>query len=166
MKRLAILLLTIAMLVPAAAAAQETPDLGQVLQDFGRRPSGNGLDLLLVHLNDKSTDVLFEPPSKYSLRAQARQVTMFYVLGTADRSAVVSTDYRVRQTEISVNELRLSPHSISGFEDGARLAAGDTFIGILMLDQVLSLRTPFSVVQEEHTFVFEFTPNVLSQLAP
>ena len=166
MTRPGTLLLAIAMLAPAAAAAQETPDLGQVLQDFGRRSSGNGLDLLLVHLNDKSTDVLFEPPAKYSLRAQARQVTMFYVLGTADRDAVVSTDYRVRQGAISVNELRLNPHSISGFDDGARLAAGETFNGILMLDQVLSLRTPFSVVQGEHTFNFEFTPNVLSQIVP
>ena len=166
MKRLGTLLLAIVRLVPAAAAAQETPDLGSALQDFGRRSSGNGLDLLVVHLNDKTTDALFEPPAKYSLRAQARQVTMFYVLGTADRDATISTDYRVRQGAISVNELRLSPHSISGFEDGARLAAGESFIGILMLDQVLSLRTAFSVVQGEHTFNFEFTPNVLSQIAP
>ncbi len=166
MKRLGTPLLAIVMLVPAAAAAQETPDLGSVLQDFGRRSSGNGLDLLVVHLNDKTTDALFEPPAKYSLRAQARQVTMFYVLGTADRDATISTDYRVRQGAISVNELRLRPHSISGFEDGARLAAGESFIGILMLDQVLSLRTAFSVVQGEHTFNFEFTPNVLSQIAP
>ena len=166
MGRFGIPLLVIALLVPLEAPAQDTPDLAQVLQDFGRRSSGNGLDLLIVHLNDRSTDVLFEAPAKYSLRAQARQRTMFYVLGTAERDVAVSTDYRLRQPEISVNELRFRPASISGFEDGARLAAGESFTGLLMLDQILPIRTPFSVVRGEHTFNFEFTPNVLSQIIP
>ena len=154
-------MLSIALVIPPASAGLEAPDLGQLLRDFGRRSSIDGLDLLVVHLNDKTTDALFEPPAKYSLRAQARQATMFYVLGTADRDVAVSTDFRIRQ---EVNELRFTPHNLSNFEDGTRVAPGESFTGILALDRILSLRIPFSAVHGEHTLEFEFIPNMLSQI--
>jgi len=173
MIRLGTALLSIALVIPpAAAAGQEAPDLGQVLRDFGLRSNVDGLDLLVVHLNDKTTDALFEAPAKYSFRAQARQVTMFYVLGTPDRPITVTTDFRIRQEAIDV---RFTPHSLSNFEEGTEVGPGETFSGILALNQILSLRIPFSIVSPPascgaenrrgcHVFEFEFTPNILSQL--
>ena len=172
MIRLGTALLSIALVIPPAAAGQEAPDLGQLLRDFGRRSSVDGLDLLVVHLNDKTTDVLFEPPAKYSLRVQARQVTMFYVLGTPERAVTVNTDFRIRQEAIDV---RFTPHSLSNFEQGTQVGPGETFSGILALNQILSLRIPFSIVSPPsacvgenrrgcHVFEFDFTPNILSRL--
>ena len=173
MTRLGTALLSIVLVVPPAFAGQEAPpDVNQLMRDFGVRSSVDGLDLLLVHLNDKTTDALFEAPAKYSFRAQARQVTMFYVLGSSDLPVTVETEFRIRQESLDV---RLTPHNLSNFEAGTQVAPGESFTGILALNQIIPLRIAFSILSPPsacvgenrrgcHVFEFELTPNVLSQL--
>ena len=171
MMRLGASLLGIALMVQPASAGQEVSnDMSQLVADFGELSRTENLDLLVVHLNDKTTDVLFDPPAKYSFRAQARQATMFYVLGTANQDLTVDTEFMIRQ---NVVEMRLSPHNLQGFERGTTIAAGETFTGILTLPQLITLNLPFSIVHGPcdgeilrgcHILEFEFTPNILSQL--
>ena len=101
MKTLGLALLVLA-LVAAPAGATEgqeavPADVEQVLEEFGRAVSGFGATFMLVHLNDVTTDALFDAPLKYSLRAQARNRTMFYVQGEADYDVALNTNFRVQQ---------------------------------------------------------------------
>ncbi len=73
--RVALAALVLVVMLPAAGQSQEAADLDTLLAEFGRPASEAGVSFILVHLNDLTTDALFDVPLKYQLRAQARSAT-------------------------------------------------------------------------------------------
>lgn len=161
-------LLTLAMLAltftvtPAFAQPDDPVDVDQLLNDFGRTAASNELELLVIHLNDLTTDALFEAPQKYVLRAQARGRTMFFVRGTATRDTTLTHDFRV--LEGSAMAHRATVVNLSNMENGTELESGTEFLGILALDKLIPIRTKMTVTLDSMRMEFEFTPNVASQL--
>ena len=153
MKTFALALLMIALTVPVAA--EQTPDAAAVtdamVQDYVRQINSEefGFSLMVVHLNDVTTDAFFSAPTKYALRAQARQNLMFFVKGVALRNIAVDIDYQVLQVDsvtLSGVPHRTNQVNISNFEDGTRLSAGEEFQGIISTPVTsISLGVPFEV---------------------
>ena len=82
MKRLTLALLMMALTVPAAGQTTDTLDSDLIVQEYSSQIENEYMSLMVVHLNDFTTDALFSSPTKYSLRAQARMNIMFYLQGT------------------------------------------------------------------------------------
>ena len=159
MKKLALALLMVSLTLPVAAG--QTPDLSELMADYARRGEDNDRTLLVVHMNDFTTDALFTPPLKFSLRAQARMGVMFYVEGEAKRPIEVVTEFYVLQDGANI---RTTPVSMVNFESGAPIQGGDEFRGFLQVQGPLNLRVPFSVIAEDFIFDFEMNPNAVNRL--
>ena len=161
------LVLAVLLVVGGSGAAgpgqeAEAVDLERLTADFGRAASGFGIRFLIVHLNDLTTDALFEAPLKYSLRAQARNATMFYVEGAASDDIELSTDFRIQQ---GTEELPARTVDIANFVPGAHLSAGDDIRGIIVGETRFDPRLPIHVYYGALRVTFEFSPSVLERIA-
>ena len=160
-----VLALLLLVAVPRAVGQGPEPqavDLARLTADFGRAASAFGVRFVIVHLNDLTTDALFEVPLKYSLRAQARNATMFYVEGAANDQVELSTDFRIQQ---GAEEFEARTVDIANFVPGARLSAGDRIRGIIVSEARFDPRRPIHVYHGALRVTFDFSPGVLAQLA-
>lgn len=168
MKRLGLALLVFALATAPASAGEERQatappaDLDQLLAEFGRAASGFGATFLLVHLNDLTTDALFDAPLKYSLRAQARTRTMFYVQGAADANTELNLDFRVQQGAENFEAQRTN---IVNFEHGLSVSAGDEIRGILAIEGLFDARSTILVYYGGLRVEFTFPPDVVVKIA-
>jgi hypothetical protein len=159
MKKLSTVLTALVCLVsPSWTAAQqpEPPDPQEVMAEFGTVIEDSGLQITVVHLNDQSVEALFTAPTKYSLRVQARQATMFYVQGMNQRPLVVRPDlaWQIRQ-DAEVIPARVV--SINNFEANSQVSEGDQFAGLVVTDQLIDPRSAFTVENGEYHFDFAFS---------
>ncbi len=157
-----VLLLLVA--VPCAAGREQAPesvDLDRLTTDFGRAASGFGVRFVIVHLNDLTTDALFDAPLKYSLRAQARRATMFYVEGAANDDVVLGTDFRIQQ---GAEQFQARTVDIANFAPDARLAPGDAIRGLIVGEALFDPRRPIHVYYGALRVTFEFSPSVLARI--
>ena len=166
MKTLGLALLVLA-LVAAPAGATEgqeavPADVEQVLEEFGRAVSGFGATFMLVHLNDVTTDALFDAPLKYSLRAQARNRTMFYVQGEADYDVALNTDFRVQQ---GAEHFEARTTNIENFEPGFRVVGGMDIRGIIAIEKLFDARSTILVYYSGVRVEFTFPPDVVVKIA-
>ena len=122
----------------------------QLLTSFGRTGGTDDMDLLVVHLNDQTTEALFNEPQKYVLRTQARNQTMFFVKGTALRDVTLDLDFLV-------NERQGSLEGWARAGNGTELAEGDEFLGVLTIDKLIPTGTTMVVTSGPMRFAFEFT---------
>ena len=160
MKTVAVALMAMALLAPPPAAGQDESDFETLLRDFGSVLRDGGVTVMLIHLNDTTVDALFEPPTKYSLRAQARQASIFYVQGTTDRD-LQPDDWQARQESRVIGARTIS---LSNFEPGL-LPAGTQFTGLIVLDQPVNLRAEFTVQYgDQYYFDFLFSPSAVARI--
>jgi len=61
-----------ALLVTVLAPLAVAQDVTSQLRDYTRTIGGDGLTLSLVHLNEKTVAIMFQPPTMYAMRARAR----------------------------------------------------------------------------------------------
>ncbi len=164
MKRLLLLVIGVSLIVPATALAQQSDeDFLQMVVDFGRQTDDETLNMLVIHMNDVTTDTLFAAPAKYSLRAQARGATMFYIQGTVKENYELDMVWEIRWD----NETRTAPLqtvNISNFEEGVTLSSGDQFTGILAFDTTLNLSRTVTLMNGPYRFDFLFPANVRSRI--
>jgi hypothetical protein len=148
----------LALCVPVAAQNQPIRDLGQVL------PNGS-LPLTLLHLNDVTTPLLFQPPTLYSMRARAKQSTLFYVQGTARQPVKLdTTNFTIEQAGESVAS---TPINIKHFEKGTvSVAKGDEVDGILVFDKLVDVTHPFTIEHGRDKVKVEFTKDQLEEMTP
>ena len=167
MRQFPLALLMIALTQPVATA--QTSDSTALVADYTRRAESGDLELMVVHLNDFTTDALFSAPTKYALRAQARTNTMFFVQGVAKNDTTVDTEYEVAQISELTQQgttLRTTPVNISNFEAGTRLGAGEQFQGIIYSpSRALNLRNPFDVKVGELRVEFRLSGDAVDRLA-
>ena len=164
MKRLIVFLITLAIAVTPTIIAQEEADLQQLLQDFARSDiNPGGLNLTVIHLNDATVEQFFSAPTKYSLRVQAKQTTIFWVTGRAEAATEIDDEWLVRQGS---REIQAETVNISNFEPGSQLAEGDEFSGLLRLDELVNPRAEFRVSHQagDYLFDFAFSTNAVSTI--
>ena len=167
MKTLGLALLALALVAAPAAAgegqeAAAPADMDQLLAEFGRGASGFGATFLLVHLNDLTTEALFDAPLKYSMRAQARTRTMFYVQGVADDDVELNLDFRVQQ---QAEHFEARSTNILNFEPGAQVSAGDEIRGIIAIERLFDARGTIIVFYGGLRVEFTFPPDVVAKIA-
>ncbi len=173
MKIFALALLMLTLTVPVAAG--QTPDptataaaVTELVQDYVRLIENDEMSLMVVHLNDFTTDAFFSAPTKYSLRAQARQNTMFFVSGVAKRDMSLDIDYTLVQAGQSTQEpvtYRTVAVNISNFEAGASLREGEEFQGVIStVAQEIDLRVPFEVTTGEFAVLFELSMDAVDRI--
>ena len=162
MKKLAAALIALAIAVPPTVIAQEESNLDSLLQDFASAVEEPDITIVAIHLNDATVKALFVAPTKYSLRVQAKQTTIFYVRGTVKRSMQLHDEWEVRQ---GIREIQSTTVNISNFEPGTVLSAGDRFNGLVVLDQLVNPRASFRLSNgDQYRFSFRFTPNAVAQI--
>ena len=171
MKTFALVLSMIALALPVAAGQppEPTESTDALVQDYTRLVSSDeqGFSLMVVHLNDFTTDALFTAPTKYSLRAQARQNLMFFIKGEALRSIAVDTDYQVLQVDpvtLTGQPHRATPFNISNFEDGTRLSAGEEFQGVISMPPLVRVNAPFEVKIGQVNVYFDLSSDAIERL--
>ena len=162
----AVMLSLVVAITPLSAEQEPQVDIQQLLQDFAREGSSSDVAMRIIHLNDVTTDALFDPPQKFVLRAQARAQTMFFVTGIALQDTEIDFDFQLLETAaLGQHTYRLFSTSIANMETGTQLSEGDEFSGIFSLEQLLPLRSRMVLVQGNFLrFEWEFAPNVLRQL--
>ena len=160
MKRLTAALITLAIAVSPTVIAQEESNLEAMFRDFGRSVTASGVvRLTVIHLNDATVEAFFSPPTKYSLRVQAKQTTIFYVHGTAERSMQLDGAWEVRQDTRVIGAKTID---IFNFTPGLVLADGDQFTGLVVLDQLVNPRAEFTLANgDAYRFNFLFTPGLV-----
>ena len=165
---IALVLFTFIVSVPVSAQAPEAEvDLETVMRDFGRAVSDFGVTFMMFHLNDVTTDALFDVPLKYSLRAQARANTMFYIQGEADEDVELQTDFRVQQ---GVEHFQARLIDIENFAEGQELEEGDQFRGIIAIEKLFDPKKFIENMQGirvhyvGQTYFFDFPADVVAQL--
>ena len=142
--------------------AGDATEIHRLMAEFGRVARVTGTTFLFVHLNDLTTDALFAAPFKYSLRAQARTRTMFYVQGVADEDTAVATNFLFQQRSESFQS---RSNSIMNFEPGFRVSAGDEIRGILSVDALLDVRSTIWIHHDGLRIIrFALPPDVVAKL--
>lgn len=138
------------------------PALGEenVLPHFTRALETGGLTLNLVHVNNATVDSLFTAPSKYSIRARANQVALFYVQGRPQEPGKLSTDFVLEQNGKSVSGVI---HDIQNFVAGD-VAAGTKLDALLEFPTKLDPSKPFTVRNGSATASFELSAKALQLL--
>jgi hypothetical protein len=152
----------VAMCLPLNLAGQ---DVAKQLEGFVRALPGTELRLNLVHLNDRTVPLFFQPPLLYSIRARAKEVTSLYVQGVAERSAELdTTNFSIEQNNESSTAM---PTSIHNFTSGRlKLNKGDHVDGVLTFTKRFDVSRPFTVKHGRDTVDFSFTPKQVEEMTP
>ena len=149
-----------------AMAQEQTPAEGSkpdpsILKEFTRTGSVNGVMMSFVLVNDKTVEVLFSGPSKYSLRARARMGTLIYVQGTPEKDVnQLDMKYTMEQDGATVEGTALN---IKNFEGGA-VTKGNRIDGLLQFDKKIDPSHAFKIKNAKTTVEFKLSHDALKLL--
>jgi hypothetical protein len=161
MKKL-LIAVAVAVCVPLALAGQDT---AQVMKDYSRTMASDDLPLTLVHLNDKTVPVLFQPPTLYAMRARAKEATTIYVQAVVENNVELdTTNFVLEQDGVSSTA---TPTSIHNFTKGKlKLKLGDHVDGVLSFPKLVDVSKPFAVKHGHDRADFKFTPEQAKLIMP
>jgi len=137
-----------------------------LLVEYTRVLSIDGLPLSVIHLNDRTVPIVFQPPTLYSMRARTKEATLIYVQGTVTRSLELDT------TKFTLGQNGQStPGTVSNIKNFMRgknkLMAGDRVDGVLTFARLVDLQVAFTVAYDrELTTEFKFTANEIKAMMP
>ena len=160
MKRTYPLLALMSLCLPLILSAENPASL----KDFTWTLPGE-LKLGLVHLNDTTTPIIFQPPTLYSIRARAHSNTMFYVQGTPDRNVQMdTTNFSLEQNGETITGV---PTSIKHFEKGrVSVSRGDRIEGLLTFDKLADVSQPFTIRHGSDSVQIKFTRDQMKATMP
>jgi hypothetical protein len=157
MKKVIIVVLVCAFAVVLATAQDNK---SSVLKEFTRSGNMEGITLSFVLLNDKTVDLLFQAPGKYSIRAQANQATTFYVQGVPEKDVKLDNKFVVEQDGQTFPGSSLN---IKNF-GGGNVSKGQRIDGILQLDKKLDLSRAFTIKGAKSSIEFKLSDVALKEL--
>jgi len=143
---------------PSQAASPE--ENAVVLAEFTRSAQLDGLILNFVHLNNRTVELLFPGPEKYSMRARANLMTMIYVQGTPEKEVQLDTEFVM---ECEGDTIAGTPHNINNFAAGPA-SLGERIDGILMFEKKSKPADPFIIKGTHATVTFRFSDVALRLL--
>jgi len=163
MKHTMMAILACVLAVSAIAAQQQEGQQPQqessaaMLKQFTRSMDVDGMMMSFVYLNDRTVDVLFQPPGKYSLRAQAKMATLLYVQATPDKDGKLDTRFYLEQDGETTEGVA---HNIKHFQSGA-VAKGERIDGILRFERKLDLTHQFTIKSSKSSLKFKLSEEAL-----
>jgi len=137
-----------------------------LIADFSRSGRINGARFDFMLLNDKTIDMLFTGPSKYSIKARASQATVFFVTMTPDSTITLNNSFSVVQDG---QTFACEPVNIQNFTKGV-VTKGQKIQGLLQVEKKLDLSHPFIIKggQDfkggEDSLEFKLSDSALKQL--
>ena len=158
MKRALFALCIAVVCVPLVVVGQNS---AASLKDFTWALPGE-VSLSLVHLNDSTVPIIFQPPTLYSIRARARTNTVFYVQGTPDKDVKIdTTNFIIEQSGETVASL---PTNIKHFEKGkASVSKGERIEGLLTFNKLVNVSQPFTVKHGRDLLQVKFNNDQIKQ---
>jgi hypothetical protein len=144
------------LLASIAPGAQSKPEQ---LKDYSRVLPGLDVTLTLVPINDRTAPLLFEAPTLYSMRARAKDATLLYVQGKAERDIQIdTTNFRVTQAGQTATA---APTNITNFAKGdkVKVPLGGQINGVLVFPKLFDPSKPFTVLHDRDTVEFKFNPD-------
>jgi hypothetical protein len=159
-----------AFLVFAAALAQEQAPTQQptepkpdpsILKEFTRSAKIDNLVMNFVLINNKTADVLFQPPGKFAIRARANMSTLLYVQGTPEKDLKqVDTQFKCEQDGQIMTG---TPLNIKNFE-GSAVAKGTRIEGLLQFDKKIDPTHAFKISNSNMSIEFKLSAEALKIL--
>ena len=149
---------------PPASPAQATPPAPgeNALVDYTRQIKYDGLTLSVLLVNNRTVEVLFQAPTKYSMRARANQQTVLYVQGTPTKDFDLTNTFSIEQ---GGETLTGTATSIKNFT-GGKVPAGQRIDGIVEFPKKIDITKPFTVKNGKAEVQFVLTPEAIKALQP
>jgi len=170
MKKIFVVLCAVAVCFPLGLAGQDKAQLEKALTgllvEYTRTLPLDGLPLSLIHLNDRTVPIIFQPPTLYAMRARAKESTLVYVQGTVARGLELDT------TRFTLGQNgQFTPGTVSNIKNFARgknkLATGDRVDGVLTFAKLVDLQNVFTVAYDKDLAAeFKFTANEIKAMTP
>jgi hypothetical protein len=151
--------------IPGQAPAQAAPPAPgtNALVDYTRQIKYDGLNLSVLLVNNRTVEVLFQAPAKYSMRARANQQTVLYIQGTPSKEFDLNNAFTIEQDG---QTLTGTSTSIKNFVNG-KVAAGQRIDGLVEFPKKVDISKPFTVKNGTTGSVqFVLTPEAIKALAP
>jgi hypothetical protein len=124
---------------------------------------GPGLQVSVLHLNEKTLPVIFQPPTIYAMRARAREGTLVFVQGTTERELEIDPgQFRLEQ---GGKNTAGKPVNIKNFQKG-KIGGGQRIDGLVQFEERIDLSKPFSIKYGKESAEFRFTPDQVKAMAP
>lgn len=139
---------------------QEQPSAA-MLKHFTRSMNVDGIMMNFVYLNDRTVDVLFQPPGKYAVRAQAKMATLLYVQGTPEKDGKLDTTFYLEQDGQTTEGVA---RDIKGFKSGA-VTKGERINGILQFDRKLDLTRQFTIKNSKSSLKFKLSEEAIGLMS-
>ena len=151
--------------VPGKATAQAAPQAATAnpLADYMRQIKYDGFTLSVVLVNSKTVEVLFQAPTKYSMRARANQETVLFIQGAATKDFDLPGDFTIEQDGQTMNG------AFSGFNGvkAGKIEAGKRIDGIVEFQKKVDISKPFTVKNGAAGSVqFVLSADAIKALAP
>ena len=164
MKKVMMAFCAIAVALPVALVGQGQ-DVTSQMKEYSQILSTQSINLTLVHLNDTTVPILFQPPTLFAMRARAKQATMFYVQGTAQKEVEIDTTKFTLSQDGMANG---TPTNIKNFMRGKnKVPQGERVDGVLTFMKQVDLARTFTVNYDQDWGVeFKFTANQIRSMTP
>jgi len=148
---------------PPGQTSAEPPAPGtNALVDYTRQIKYDGLTLSVLLVNNRTVEILFQAPLKYSMRARAGQQTLLYVQGTTQKDFDLTNTFTIEQDGQSIAGVSTS---MKNFVNG-KVPAGQRIDGIVEFPKKIDIGKPFTVKNGSGSVQFILTPEAIKALAP
>lgn len=160
MKKILMVVLSCILMSLAAPAQQSNDGNSNTLQAFTRTIELDGIKWYFVHLNNRTVEVLFAAPTKYSMRARAAQKTLLYVQGTPEKEMSIDRKFFIEQGN---EKLEAVPHNIKNFT-GGKVSKGERIDGLLEFSKKIDVTQPFTIRAADKSVEVRLSPEALDML--
>jgi hypothetical protein len=113
-----------------------------------------GLQVSVVHLNEATLPIVFQPPTIYAMRARTYERTLLFVQGTTERE--VDFDPGRFELQQDGEPMKGQALNITNFRK-AKVPSGQRLDGVVEFLTKLDLSKPFSVLYGNEATVFMFS---------
>jgi len=127
------------------------------MKEYSRVLPGIDVTLTLVHVNDRTAPLLFQPPTLYSMRARAKETTMLYVQGRVARDIEMdTTNFSIEQGSDKSTGV---PTNIENFAKGnkVKVPLGGQINGLLVFPKLFDVSKAFTVRHDRDLVEFKFS---------
>lgn len=160
LKQLGLAVVVVGVVLPFGVTAQDANEL----QAYTRTLLiGPGLQVSLLHLNEKTLPAIFQPPTIYAMRVRAREGTLMYVQGTTEREFEIDPgQFKLEQDGKSTNG---KPVNIKNFQKG-KVPSGQRIDGLVLFAAHADVLKPFTIKYGTGAAEFSFTDDQVKAMAP
>jgi hypothetical protein len=154
----------LAVLMLGISATLASPQDAVDLKDYMKTMViGPGLQVSVLHLNEKTLPSIFQPPTIYAMRTRAREGTLVFVQGTTERELEIDPgQFRLEQSGKSTAG---KPVNIKNFLKG-KVPGGQRVDGLFQFTERIDPLKPFAIKYGKESAEFKFTEAQVKAMTP